>query len=269
MKKNDRELRNLRIVSWEEQEERAKGNAFAQEALHRLRMKPSWYMYRLLCEAYVRSGEYTNWIDVIKKIKEYLLYSMTQEDFDKYLDSLNLSLELVKGYDKIGAEFDTVTRQIIMKMTPDVAEKIKNADEEKIKSFAYTFWVSFVHEDTHRQQQTSAGDYNIHTNYKDAKLLSWEDDYEKNIEYFDQHVEAAAYGREIGALLSNLYPDESASGVFYLINKNQIKDLYCKKAINIYKHPGMSDGNRRKFFRALYDFLAGNEKDEEEQSSSQ
>lgn len=264
MKKYDEDLKSFFNKVYGE-----KLHKFSKDDSPEMRMKPSWYMYQLLCEAYTRSGEYTDWIDVVRSIRDFYSGKTSQQDFVSYLKEHNIGLVPADGSNKFGAYFNTTTRQIVMRMSSDVFQRILNADEDELKNLAYTFWVSFVHEDTHRQQQKSAGDYNIHTNYKDAKLLSWEDDYEKDIEYFDQYLEAAANGREIGALLSDLYPGESASTIFTFINANKVKNDYCRKTINIYKHPGMSDRNRRKFFRALYDFLAGNEKDEEEQSSSQ
>lgn len=78
----------------------------------------------------------------------------------------------------------------------------------------------------------------------------------ENLEYFDQSVEADAYGREIGARLRVLHPRKTVSQLFLSINS--IKDAYCKHIINVYRDPRISEKANHAFFRALYDYLEGN-----------
>lgn len=105
-----------------------------------------------------------------------------------------------------------------------------------------------------------AGTYNIYKKYKNPVSLDWKNIMDKDLNYFDQFVEADAYGREIGARLEHIYNKIlSKSTILNYINNNNISDEYCKKIINIYKGPRISKKSNQSFFRALYDYLVGNE----------
>lgn len=86
----------------------------------------------------------------------------------------------------------------------------------------------------------------------------------KDIDYFNQTVEADAYGREIAARLEKLYPTETVSNLFSRITSNNIQDDYIKKIIGVYKDPRINDNANRAFFRSIYDFL----KEEKRESNS-
>lgn len=88
------------------------------------------------------------------------------------------------------------------------------------------------------------------------------EDLGKDIDYFNQTVEADAYGREIAARLEKIYPTETVSNLFSRITSNDIQDDYIKKIIGVYKDPRINDNANRAFFRSIYDFL----KEEKEES---
>lgn len=215
--------------------------------------------YLILSEAYKRN-EFIDWLEVFKKIKEFFLHKITEKEFENYCNTLEIELVIIwndKGC--IGGFFDLNTRKIILKISFNLISKILIGDEEDLKNLAANFWVNFVHEDTHRQQQNAAGNFNIFKKYKNPVVLDWNEDLGKDIEYFDQQIEADAYGREIGARLEKIYSGEDFISIIQNINSNTIKDNYCKKIINVYKDPRISKKANKSFFRALFDFLKGEE----------
>ena len=101
----------------------------------------------------------------------------------------------------------------------------------------------------------------VNSNYISSTNIFLED-LGKDIDYFNQTVEADAYGREIAARLEKIYPTETVSNLFSRITSNDIQDDYIKKIIGVYKDPRISDNANRAFFRSIYDFL----KEEKEES---
>lgn len=213
-----------------------------------------------LSEAYIRNNS-IDWLDVFEHIKNFVSGDMSQKEFFNYCDSIGIALEVVDGVGLVGGQFDLNSRKIIMMLTNDILNQILDSDLDDLLSLATIFWINFIHEDTHRQQLKAAGDFNIFKNYKPSTVSDWTEDLGKDLNYFNQQVEADAYGREIGAKLENIYNDSNVYKIFSDINANKIKDLYCKKIINVYKDPRISDKANKSFFRALYDFLNKNEKD--------
>lgn len=215
------------------------------------------YMSSKLSEAYVRNDN-VDWLEVFEKIKLRFKGELTNQAWSDYCLSAGIGFELVDGKNAIGGYFDLEYRVIVIQVTKDVLDVILEAEEESLKKLAEDFWTNFCHEDTHRQQAAKSK-VEINRNYKSINSQYWDVDLEEDFSYFDQSIEADAYGREIGAKLQILYPNESTSGIFNLISRNKIKNQYCKYIINIYKDPRMSDKANHSFFRALYDYLEGNE----------
>lgn len=212
----------------------------------------------LLSEAYVRN-ENIDWLKVFNKIKKLALNEISSKDFFDFLDSLELEFEIIKGEELVGGKFNVNTRKIIIQLTQDVLFDIMIFNDEELRLLADTFYVNFTHEDTHRQQQTSASDYDIFKNYKNPTQCYWNEDLSEDFDYYNQQIEADAYGREIGARLEITYKNKSLADIFFDINANKIKDDYSKKIINVYKDPRISDKANRSFFKAMYDYLNKNE----------
>lgn len=210
-----------------------------------------------LSEAYARNNN-VDWLDVFEKIKLRFSGKLTNQAWSDYCLSTGIGFELVDGECGIGGYFDLDCRMIVMQVTKDVLEIILEAEDEALKELAKLFWTNFCHEDTHRQQAAKSK-VEINRNYTSIDSEYWDVDLGESFSYFDQGIEADAYGREIGAKLQILYPNESTSRIFNLISGNKIKDRYCRCIINIYKDPRISDKANHSFFRALYDYLEGNE----------
>ena len=76
----------------------------------------------------------------------------------------------------------------------------------------------------------------VNSNYISSTNIFLED-LGKDIDYFNQTVEADAYGREIAARLEKIYPTETVSNLFSRITSNDIQDDYIKKIRNYpFKH---------------------------------
>lgn len=215
------------------------------------------YMSSRLSEAYARNDN-IDWLEVFEKIKLRFKGELTGQVWSEYCLSTGIGFELVAGKNAIGGYFDLEYRVIVIQVTKDILDVILEAEEEDLKKLAKDFWTNFCHEDTHRQQATKSK-VEINKTYKATSSQHWDIDLEEDLSYFDQCIEADAYGREIGAKLQILYPNEGTTGMFNLINRNKIKNRYCKRIINIYKDPRISDKANHSFFRALYDYLEGNE----------
>ena len=64
-----------------------------------------------------------------------------------------------------------------------------------------------MHEDTYAQQQ-KVSKVDIKRNYIPPESLDWKGDLEKSLSYFDQSIEADAYGREIAGRLISQYAEK-------------------------------------------------------------
>ena len=212
----------------------------------------------LLAEVYKRNQDSIDWLEVFKNIRLRLSQKLSTTEWETYCKNLGIRLEIVKKEQSIGGYFDIDEREVVIEFSYDILLDIETANEEKLQILAKNFWVNFVHEDTHRQQQTRSKE-SIYKNYKPTRLKDWNKDLKEDLEYFDQHIEAGAHGREIGARLQELYPQKTPSSIFSDISRNDIDEPYVKNIINVYKDPRMSKQNSQKFFRALYDFLSGDE----------
>lgn len=225
----------------------------------RMRSKPNKFISFLLAEAYSRNSDNLDWVEVLKKIKGVYLNEISKEDFSKFLNDKKIKLEIAAGQNVIGGQFDLDTREMIMYFSKDVFDEILIANEKKLEKIAENFWTNFVHEDTHKQQQKAAKDYKINKNYIKPTNVDWRNLSAEDIKYFDQQIEADAYGREIGARLEKIYKRKSASSILLKVNSNTVKDEYSKRIINVHKDPRISKKSNRSFFKALYDYLAGDE----------
>lgn len=209
----------------------------------------------LLNEAYIRKDN-IDWLKAFQYLKKYLIGELSQSQFLKYCDKNRIRLEIVNGEGLIGGQFDVNDRNIIIQVTLDVVYEIMEADPDVLNNLANNFWANFTHEDTHLQQQSKSRK-NIFEKYKSPTVSDWNEDLGKNLEYFNQKIEADAYGREIGARLEKIYTEKGDSKLSIMmdVNHNKIEDKYSRKIINVYKDPRVSRDANHSFFRALYDFL--------------
>lgn len=202
-------------------------------------------------EAYRKTDEDVC-LDFVQLIHDYLKGEISAEAFLRFQNQHDFELIPTEGVDEIHAEYHTQSRKIHLYISRDYLEQIAlSSDLEKI---AKNIWTNFTHEDTHAQQQKlSRAD--LSKDYVQPENLDWNDDLEKYLPYFDQFIEADAYGRELANRLLVQY--SSKDEIYEDVAKNKVKDNYAAKTINIYKNPKCK--NSKKFFRAFFDVLQNNE----------
>lgn len=162
-------------------------------------------------------------------------------DFSNILEKYNIKIIIVDSDVYFNANYDKST--INFYINKDFLNFIKNTPKELSNLVYSTFASLYSHEDTHVQQLSK---YNVIKNYKNYQ--------NNNIRYFDQPIEAAAYGRQVAKFLKEQYPEKSIQELF-----NKLTDLSLEKEVayfvNIYKDPAISREAKQKFYRALFDEL--------------
>lgn len=205
----------------------------------------------LLAESYIRKSN-SICLLFLKHLRNSLNSDKDTRDFLDFCKNNKVALEIVDGKDGMGGQFSLSTQTIIFQITKDVLFKIGIANDGVLESYANILWTNFTHEDTHAQQMSKS---KVKLNYISPTNRFWVEDLGKDIDYFNQTVEADAYGREIAARLEKMYPMESVSNLFSRITSNDIQDDYTKKIIGVYKDPRINDNANKAFFRSIYDFL--------------
>lgn len=81
----------------------------------------------------------------------------------------------------------------------------------------------------------------------------------EDVAYFSQTIEADSYGRQVGEALKHLYPEKPISWIFKNVDNPETEDL-----LNVYRSSKISKKAFQHFWRALYDYVEGNEKDLQE-----
>ena len=162
-------------------------------------------------------------------------------DFSNILEKYNIKIIIVDSDVYFNADYDKST--INFYINKDFLNFIKNTPKELSNLVYSTFTSLYSHEDTHVQQLSK---YNVIKNYKNYQ--------NNNIGYFDQPIEAAAYGRQVAKFLKEQYPEKSIQELF-----NKLTDLSLEKEVayfvNIYKDPAISKEAKQKFYRALFNEL--------------
>lgn len=105
----------------------------------------------------------------------------------------------------------------------------------------------FVHEDTHKQQ------YSKYKNYDLPKILPGDN------RYYSNGIECDAFGRQVGQALRQENPNANISQIFKKIRDFDIEDEDALTLLEIYTSNQVKEKSRRKFIRAFYDFIEGNE----------
>lgn len=224
-----------------------------RDCYFRMTIQPNSLLSSLLAESYKRNSYNVDWFSIFKHLRDF-----GEDKTQKLLDEKFVNIEVVNSKNCIGGYFDLSTRKVVIVISLNLYHYIFFADDLWLKNLANNFWVNFVHEDTHRQQYDSAKGFDIFKHYKKSTVKDWNEDLENDFDYFNQQIEADAYGREIAARLQEM-TGESSSEILLNVNSNSVKDAYSKKIINVYKDPRIDRKVSNSFFRALYDYFVGNE----------
>lgn len=108
-----------------------------------------------------------------------------------------------------------------------------------------------THEDTHKQQYKQYKDYDKNYIEPVDNDFSWD--------YYNQKIEADAFGRQVGKTLRNYFPESNICDILDFIKTNKVPDLELQAILNIYSSEKVNKTSRKKFFRAMYDYLIGEE----------
>lgn len=222
---------------------------------------------RLLNEAYHKTGK-EECYEIITALVSKLRGAITDEQYQLFCDMLNIHTSVLEGYDysAISASYGRVSETFEIQYTKPFEDDLKRSTKDDIGLFVDNLWTAFIHEDTHKQQNSKIPkDIKLKLNNSYVTYLPSDPtnlSYPQNLDYYNQVTEADAYGREIAARLEKLYPTETVSNLFLRITSNNIQDDYIKKIIGVYKDPRINDNANKAFFRSIYDFL----KEEKEES---
>lgn len=136
------------------------------------------------------------------------------------------------------------------------------SDSDAYKDYLTFLKQKIVHEDTHKQQFDRYEGYN-----KDYKLPitgAFRLQSKEDVDYFSQTIEADAYGREVGQVLKDTFPNTYSEILFKMLMTGKTDCI--KEYTDVYKDSRISRKAFQHFWRALYDYLKENEKPLEENS---
>lgn len=174
--------------------------------------------------------------DLILDIK-----NSTDNEFSSILEKYNIKINITGSDRLFYADYNGSCVNFYINKT--LLKIIKNADNEDLQNLYIIFAALYSHEDAHVQQLSK---YNFLKNYK-ANISSDPD--KPDLEYFDQTIEAAAYGKQMGKHLKTLYPEKSIYELYDIIENTE--DV--KYFMDIYRDPAISKAAKKKFYRALFD----------------
>lgn len=145
------------------------------------------------------------------------------------------------------AKYDPVSKVIKIWVNRKCLKGIKdNKNISYIRSQVKAF---FVHEDTHRQQDTSSrGKFFSKEKYIDPR--------DNQTAYLNQRTEIDAYARQYGFELQELYSDESTDQIFKRIFNLDIDDVSLKNNLDVMLK-SLTLKNQKFFLRNLYDYIGG------------
>lgn len=217
----------------------------------------------------------TIYMNYLRKLQE--VYKKTDVSFiDDFLDDLYTNTEKEEDVFKIAKKYDVNVEIVessyedlfirggygydINKITFFISRKgLQNflSDDMSFYNKAlFDFKRSLTHEDTHKQQNKLSNSKAFKKYINLPKIYS--KNVNDNVSYFDQYVEADAYGRQVGYQLRHQFGNEMSANEIY----SKIKDGYVRSDIlNVYsdKDNGMSEKNRRKFWHTLWQYLDNQE----------
>ena len=145
---------------------------------------------------------------------------------------------------KIGIESESGLS--IIWINPYTRDSLK-ASNRDLEKFIQKVNHYFVHENTHEQQYSKYKDYDL------PKILP------DDSRYYSNGIECDAFGRQVGQALRQENPNANTSQIFKKLRDFDVEDEDARMLLEIYTSNQVKEKSRRKFIRALYDFVEGNE----------
>lgn len=224
----------------------------------------------ILNELYKKASE-TICYHFFEAFKKYLNKEISEDEFETFKKENHFDIELLPTYGTgIRGCYDLSTKNYVIQIEKGLEIIFHSLTNEQLYTLVKKFWLWFVHEDTHKQQDDLSGGFRLGKNYicfldSDPTNL----DIQQNVDYFNQLIEADAYAREVGEILKILYniPKEgvepSQSGlvadIINDIKNGKTKDEDVQQITNIYWDPRINKKAKMKFFGTLYEYLYGEE----------
>lgn len=224
----------------------------------------------ILNELYKKANE-TICYHFLEAFRKYLNKEISEEEFDSFKKENHFDIEILPTYGTgIRGCYDLSTKNYVIQIEKGLEIIFHSLTNEQLYTLVKKFWLWFVHENTHKQQDDLSGGFRLGKNYicfldSDPTNL----DIQQNVDYFNQLIEADAYAREVGEILKILYniPKEgvepSQSGlvadIINDIKNGKIKDEDVQQITNIYWDPRINKKAKMKFFGTLYEYLYGEE----------
>lgn len=218
------------------------------------------FVKKKLIEAYSKTNTDVI-IDLVNKLLDLLHKKISLEDFSDYQKQIGIGFQIQHTEKLITPFFDPTIGMIVIVVDKSVIERLIIEENYK-NTFIKILKSLIVHEDTHKQQFLKYKYFS--KNYKEpdsetTKLSA------KNVAYYNQVIEADAYGREVGYDIRKEHPGLSTNFIFDKIKNKEIGH----NLIDIYNDPKISNKAFNKFWRAVYDYLEGEEDAENDQESSE
>ena len=224
----------------------------------------------ILNELYKKANE-TTCFRFLEAFKKYLSKEISEEDFNILKKKNHFDIEILPSYGTgIGGFYNISTKNYVIQIEKGLAIILHSLTNEQLYSLVKKFWLWFVHEDTHKQQDDLSGGFRLGKNY--IRFLDSDPtnlDVQQNVDYFNQLVEADAYAREVGEILKILYniPKEGVepfqsgliADIMNDIRDGKVQDEDIQQITNIYWDPRIDKKAKMKFFGTLYEYLYGEE----------
>lgn len=224
----------------------------------------------ILNELYKKASE-TICFRFLETFKKYLNKEISEEEFNTFRKENHFDIEVLPTHGTgIRGYYNLSTKNYVIQIEKGLEIIFHSLTNEQLYTLVKKFWLWFIHEDTHKQQDDLSGGFGLGKNYicfldSDPTNL----DIQQNVDYFNQLVEADAYAREVGEILKILYniPKEgtepSRSGlitdIINDIKDDKVKDKDVQQITSIYWDPRINKKAKMKFFGTLYEYLYGEE----------
>ena len=224
----------------------------------------------ILNEIYRKASE-TMCFRFLETFKKYLSKEISEEEFNTFKKENHFDIEILPTHGiGIGSCYNLSTKNYVIQIEKGLEIIFHSLTNEQLYNLTKRFWLWFIHEDTHKQQDDSSGGFRLGKNY--IRFLETDPTnlgIQQNVDYFNQLIEADAYAREVGEILKILYniPKEgvepSQSGlvtdIINDIKDGKVKDKDVQQITNIYWDPRINKKAKMKFFGTLYEYLYGDE----------
>lgn len=232
---------------------KSKDYIYLKESINIIDVKGRSLLRKRLFEVYSKTNT-TFLKDLILKLQSFLNKKISSKDFINYSIKYGIGFMLYpnQNSENIICCFDPYLNLIIIPVYQNTIENLKNNTLD-INEYINLLEVCIVHEDTHKQQFKKYSLYNKNYKFPDFQnptILT-----NKQIEYYNQIIEAQTYGRQLGCILRKKFPEESTNIIFQKIWEHKL-DF---ELLDIYKDPRISDKAFNKFFKALYNYLDNRE----------